>query len=114
MTVLLPSGNAAEAARSERLAHGIAGARVAARLSLSETASLLARADLVCGVDTGLVHLAAALGVPTIALFVTTDSELAGVGRAGGHARDIGGTGTLPSPEQVIDAAGGIMHRTSG
>lgn len=114
MTVLLPSGNAAEAARSERLAHGIAGARVAARLSLSETASLLARADLVCGVDTGLVHLAAALGVPTIALFVTTDSELAGVERAGGHARDIGGTGTLPSPEQVIDAAGGIMHRTSG
>ena len=114
MTVLLPSGNAAESARSERLAHGIAGARVAARLSLSETASLLARADLVCGVDTGLVHLAAALGVPTIALFVTTDSELAGVGRAGGHARDIGGTGTLPSPEQVIDAAAGIMHPTSG
>jgi heptosyltransferase-1 len=113
MTVLLPAGNAAEAARSERLAHGIAGARVAARQSLSATASLLAGADLVCGVDTGLVHLAAALGVPTIALFVATDSELAGVGRAGGHARDIGGRGLVPSPEQVVAAAGGIMHRTS-
>jgi heptosyltransferase-1 len=113
MTVLLPAGNAAEAARSERLAHGIAGARVAARQSLSETASLLARADLVCGVDTGLVHLAAALGVPTIALFVATDSELAGVGRAGEHSRDIGGKGTVPSPEQVVATAGGIMHRTS-
>jgi heptosyltransferase-1 len=114
MSVLLPSGNAAEAARSERLAHGIAGARAAARQSLAKTASLLARADLVCGVDTGLVHLAAALGVPTIALFVATDSELAGVGRAGGHARDIGGPGALPSPEQVIAAAGAIIHRTSG
>ena len=114
MVVLLPSGNAAEAARSERLAHGIVGARAAARQTLSETASLLARADLVCGVDTGLVHLAAALGVPTIALFVATDPELAGVARAGGHARDIGGTGSVPSPEQVIAAASAIMRRTSG
>ena len=113
LVVLLPSGNAAEAARSERLAHGIVGARAAARQTLSETASLLARADLVCGVDTGLVHLAAALGVPTIALFVATDPELAGVARAGGHARDIGGTGSVPSPEQVI-AAAAIMRRTSG
>ena len=114
LVVLLPSGNTAEAARSERLAHGIVGARVAARQSLSATAALLARADLVCGVDTGLVHLAAALGVPTIALFVVTDPELAGVARTGGHARDIGGTGTVPSPEQVIAAAGSIMRRTSG
>ena len=112
MTVLLPWGNAAEAARSERLAHGIAGARVTARQSLPETASLLAGADLVCGVDTGLVHLAAALGAPTIALFVATDPDLAGVARAGGHARDIGGNGVVPSPEDVVAAAGGIMHRT--
>jgi len=114
MVVLLPSGNAAEAARSERLAHGIVGARAVARQTLSETASLLARADLVCGVDTGLVHLAAALGVPTIAVFVATDPELAGVARAGGHARDIGGTGSVPSPEQVIAAAAAIMRPTSG
>jgi len=113
ITVLLPSGSAEEAARSERLAHGVAGARVAARRSLSETASLLARADLVCGVDTGLVHLAAALGAPTIALFVATDPELAGVARAGSHARDLGGVGKVPSPEQVIAAAGSIMQRIS-
>jgi heptosyltransferase-1 len=113
MAVLLPSGNAVEAARSERLAHGIVGACVAARRSLSETASLLARADLVCGVDTGLVHLAAALGVPTIAVFVATDPKLAGVARVGGHARDLGGAGMVPSPEQVIAATGAIMRRTS-
>lgn len=113
MTVLLPSGNAVEAARSERLASGIAGARVVGRRSLSVTAALLARADLVCGVDTGLVHLAAALEAPTIALFIATDPELAGVARVGGHARDIGGIGTLPSPQQVIAAADEIMRHPS-
>jgi heptosyltransferase-1 len=110
MTVLLPSGNAAEATRSERLARDIAGARVAARRGLTETASLLARADLVCGVDTGLVHLAAALGVPTVALFVVTDPELAGVARASERARDIGGLGKMPLPDEVIAAAGAIVR----
>jgi len=114
MTVLLPSGNAVEAARSERLAQGVTGALVAARRSLPETASLLARADLVCGVDTGLVHLAAALGTPTIALFFATDPELAGVSRAGAHARDVGAANATPSPEEVIAAAGAIMRRAPG
>lgn len=111
--VLLPSGNAVEAARSERLAHGIAGARATPRRSLSETASLLARAALVCGVDTGLVHLAAALGVSTVALFVATDSDLAGVARVGDHARDVGGIGMVPTPAQVIAAARAIGPATT-
>ena len=46
-------------------------------------AALLARAELVVGVDTGLVHLAAALGTPTVSLFVATDPMRCGVGRAG-------------------------------
>jgi heptosyltransferase I len=112
-TVLLPSGDAIEAARSERLAQGIPGVQVLARRGLSETASVLARADLVCGVDTGLVHLAAALGVPTIALFVSTDPELAGVARVGNNARDLGDKGRVPSPEQVIVTAATIMRRAS-
>ena len=41
--------------------------------------ALVARAEGVVGVDTGLVHLAAALGTPTVALFVATDPALAGV-----------------------------------
>ncbi len=110
MKVLLPSGDESEAARGARLAQGIASARVAPRRSLSETASLLARADLVCGVDTGLVHLAAALGTPTVAVFVATDPELAGVARTGGHARDVGGVGVVPSPDEVIGAASAIVR----
>ena len=110
--VLLPSGNGEEAARSERLAQGFPDAHVSARRSLSQTASLLARAKFVCGVDTGLVHLAAALGTPTLALFVATDPELAGVARAGDHARDIGGTGTVPTAEEVIAASAALIRRT--
>lgn len=39
----------------------------------------LAGADLVIGVDSGLTHLAAALGIPTLAIYGSTDSELTGV-----------------------------------
>ena len=39
----------------------------------------LAGADLVIGVDSGLTHLTAALGIPTLAIYGSTDSELTGV-----------------------------------
>jgi heptosyltransferase I len=42
--------------------------RNAAGLSLRETLRLLARADLVVSVDTGVMHMAAALGVSLVAL----------------------------------------------
>jgi ADP-heptose:LPS heptosyltransferase len=38
-------------------------------------AALLDRMDLVFSVDTGTMHMAAALGVPTVALFGPTDQE---------------------------------------
>lgn len=41
----------------------------AGRLSLRETAALLARVDLYVGVDTGPTHLAGALRVPMVALY---------------------------------------------
>jgi heptosyltransferase-1 len=43
--------------------------------SLLELAALLARCAAVVGGDTGPVHLAASLGVPTVAVFVATDPE---------------------------------------
>jgi ADP-heptose:LPS heptosyltransferase len=41
--------------------------------SLHELASLLGRAKVVVGADTGPLHLAAALGAPVVALFGPTD-----------------------------------------
>jgi ADP-heptose:LPS heptosyltransferase len=41
---------------------------VAGKLSLKETAALLKKASLVISVDTGIMHLAAAVGAPVVAL----------------------------------------------
>jgi heptosyltransferase-1 len=111
--VVLPWGSDDERARSERYAAGIAGAIVPPppRLSLSSLGALLARAELVVGVDTGLVHLAAALGTPTVSLFVATDPRRCGVGLAGPSARDLGGIGAGPTLEEVQQAAGELMRR---
>jgi hypothetical protein len=51
---------------------GGAGENLCGRLSLRWSLDLLARADLAVGVDCGLAHCAAALGVPTVVLFTAT------------------------------------------
>jgi len=109
--VLLPWGDASERARSEALARDEPAASVLPRQPLPALAGLLARAELVVGVDTGLVHLAAALGAPTIALFTATDPALAGVERASPNARDLGDAGRTPSVADVQAAAGALLRR---
>ena len=110
--ILLPWGTDAERVRAERLAADGSGAIPSPRLALPALAGLLARAALVVGVDTGLVHLAAALGTPTVSLFVATNSELAGVERIGALARDLGGVGSVPMPDEVLSAAGVLLQRS--
>lgn len=110
LTTLLPWGSDAERDRSERLARGIDRAIVPPRQPLSPLAGLLAAADLAVGVDTGLTHLAAALGTPTIALFTKTDPAGAGVAIAGPHARDLGGCGRVPALGDVQAAAGELLR----
>ena len=46
-----------------------------AELSLREAAALISRMDLCLGVDTGLPHIAASFGVPTVVLFGRSDCE---------------------------------------
>jgi len=112
ITTLVPWGSAVEEARSHRLAAGAAAAIVPARQSLPDLAALIRHADIVVGVDTGLTHLAAAMGTPTVAVFTTTDPSLAGVARLGAYARDVGGHGTVPSQEDVLTAVGTLLQRT--
>jgi heptosyltransferase-1 len=109
--ILLPWGSADERQRSEALAQGESAARVLPRQPLPALAGILARAELVVGVDTGLVHLAAALGTPTIALFTATDPALAGVERASTSARDLGDVGRTPDVADVQAAAGALLRR---
>ena len=107
---MLPWGDAAEHARSDRIAAGTPAATVPPRAPLEALAALLARAELVIGVDTGLVHLAAALGTPTVALFVATDPALAGVARTGAHARDLGGVAETPTVTAAREAASALLR----
>jgi heptosyltransferase-1 len=110
MRVLLPWGTAAERVRSEALAHSHPNARVPPHQPLPVIAAMLRAATLVVGVDTGLVHLAAALGTPTVALFTVTDPSGAGVAIAGAHACDVGGRGVTPSVASVTSAMGRLLR----
>ncbi len=106
LEVLLPWGTAEEHARSNALAQGHANAIVPAHQPLNLLAATLRAAEIAIGVDTGLVHLAAALGTPTVALFTETDPARAGVAIAGPHARDLGGNGSVPTPDTVRGSCG--------
>jgi heptosyltransferase-1 len=108
---LLPWGNAAEHARSQRIADGSEGAVVPPRQTLPELATLARHAEVVVGVDTGLTHLAAALGAPTVAVFTSTDPRLAGVACAGMHARDAGGNGLVPPLSAIVDLCGQLLRQ---
>jgi len=79
--VLLPWGNVEEEARAKRLAIG-PEVQVLPRLSLSEIGYVIERARACVCMDTGLSHLAAALDVPSITLYGSTDSGLIGASGA--------------------------------
>lgn len=70
LQVVLPWGNAQEKMRSQTIAHSVPQALVPAPFSIQEAFILNAQAKLVIGVDTGLTHLGAVLGVPCIELYV--------------------------------------------
>ncbi len=101
---VLPSGNARERERAERIAAQVPGAVVAPPLGLHALAGMIGGARLAVGVDTGLAHLAAALRVPTLALFVATDPALTGV-YGSGFVRNLGTAGHPPQPEEVLTVA---------
>jgi heptosyltransferase-1 len=99
----LPWGTDLERARSERIAAALPGARVEERRPLDQIAALIAGAQFVVGVDTGLLHLAAALGVPLVAIFTGSKPGLTGPVGSGPIAT-LGTDGAPPDVEAVIGA----------
>ena len=67
--VVFPWGNASEKRVSQELANKIPGSLVPPAFSIEEAFSLIAGAELTVGVDTGLTHLAAVLGKPTVEIY---------------------------------------------
>ncbi|OAN17009.1 ADP-heptose--LPS heptosyltransferase [Photobacterium jeanii] len=76
--VKLPWGAPHEQQRALRLAEGFDHVEVLPKLSLYQVAEVLANANAVVSVDTGLSHLAAALDKPNITLYGPTDPGLIG------------------------------------
>ncbi|MEO6381337.1 MAG: lipopolysaccharide heptosyltransferase I [Nitrobacter sp.] len=104
LQIVLPWGTEAERLLSEQLSRAIAGSRVLPRQSLDLTAQVIGNAALVIGVDTGLMHLAAAYRVPLVGVYVSTDPGLTGpVGS--GRMTVLGGKNGPPAARQAIKAA---------
>ncbi len=89
LEALLPWGDDTERHRAQRIANA-SGGRVLDSLGLGELMSLLGQAKLVVGVDSGLTHLAAALGTRTLALYGSTSTALTGC--RGAQARNLAST----------------------
>jgi heptosyltransferase-1 len=80
---VLPWGDGVEKLRAERLSAAIPHSRVLERQPLDATAKVIAGSSLVVGVDTGLLHLAAAYKVPLAGIYVSSDPGLTGPAGAG-------------------------------
>jgi heptosyltransferase-1 len=103
LEVVLPWGNAEERARSERLALAIPNARVPELKPILEVGKLIAGARLVAGVDTGFLHIAAALGVPVVAVFTIVKSHTA-IPVGPGRVEMVGAGNGLPEVREVLAA----------
>src|SRR5262245_17443138 len=110
LTLMLPWGSASERARSDQIADAVKNAQVPERRPLDRVARLVAGASFVIGVDTGLLHLAAALGVPLVAIFVGSEPGLTGpMGQ--GPIEIVGGKGQVPSVGNVLAALERVRRR---
>ena len=100
LAIVLPWGNGAELARSERIAVASPLGVVPPSLGFAELAALLAGAAAVVGVDTGLTHLASAVGAPVVAIYAASWSEFNGV-MGPGFVANLGGPGAPPDVDEV-------------
>lgn len=108
LRTLLLAGSAREELASLRRAAGMLGARVVPRHGLDAVAAVLARARVVVGLDTGLSHLAAALGAPTVGIFCDYDPRLAGI-TGSSPCASLGGVGAVPKSAAAIAAVDRLL-----
>ncbi len=94
--VLLPWGVEAERQQALRIAAGFKGAQVLPYLTLGQLAGILKFSRGAVCVDTGLAHLSAALGMPTVTLYGPTDPLL--IGATGYNSSHLGADGFACMP----------------
>jgi heptosyltransferase-1 len=107
--LVVPWGSEAERVRAAQIVEAVPRARLADRMSIEDVARLVAAADYVIGGDTGLVHLAAALGVPLVAVFAGSEPSLSRP--VGSGPIVVAGTkGAPPSVEDVSAALSEVLR----
>jgi heptosyltransferase-1 len=108
----LLAGNVAEEQRAQALIQHRRGARVQPKSSLTDLAHLLAQARLMVGLDSGLTHLAAALGTDTIGIYkASTPVRTPLVGS--GFTASLGERNQPPSCDLVLSAIDQALAFTS-
>lgn len=107
--VVLPWGNLAEQAVSKEIAAQIPNALVPPAFSIQDAFSVIAGAALTVGVDTGLTHLAAVLGKPTVEIYCDSPRW-----KTEGYWSDkicnVGDIQKPPSTAEVIEATLSLLN----
>ena len=103
LALRLLAGNEDERARAAALIQGRADAAVLPRMTLREVAGQLARARLMVGLDSGLTHLSAGLGRPTIGIYKASTPVRTPLEGAA-YTASLGERGQAPTADQVLDA----------
>jgi heptosyltransferase-1 len=108
---VLPWGHREEHERALRIAAAVPRAVVPPHMPLDRVMGLLAGASAVIGVDTGLLHLAVALGRPVVGVYTGTDP--AATGAFGSPlAVNLGKRGGMPTVEEVMQALADVDRMT--
>lgn len=103
LSLKLLSGSAAETQRAHQLIQGVPNAVVLPRMNLTEVAHVLAASTIMVGLDSGLTHLSAGLGRPTIGIYkASTPVRTPLQGPA--YTASLGERGNAPSAETVLSA----------
>ena len=102
--LVLPWASAEEESRANVIKAALTNAIVLPKCTIAQLGVIISQAQAAVGVDTGLSHLAAALSVPTVAIYTDTNPALTGV-MAGAHqpAVNLGGIGQVPSVDEVMN-----------
>lgn len=107
--VVFPWGNAAEKSLSEEIASQVPSSLVPEAFSIQEAFLVIAGAALTVGVDTGLTHLAAVLGKPTVEIYCDSPRWKT-EGYWSKNIRNLGDHQRPPSASEVIDATSELLN----
>lgn len=103
LSMRLLAGNEREAERARQLIAGRQDAQVLPRMSLESVARVLASARIMVGLDSGLTHLSAGLGRPTIGIYKASTPVRTPL-QGSSYTASLGERGSEPSAETVLSA----------